>query len=61
LFGLVVDPFGADGVAGVHAALGLVAAAAWIFNLVGAGPLPGRRHPNGHEVAPGGSEGQRTK
>lgn len=32
LFGLVVEPFGSHGVAAVHAALGLVAAAAWIFN-----------------------------
>jgi hypothetical protein len=34
LFGWVVERFGAHGVAAVHAALGLTAAAAWIFNSV---------------------------
>jgi len=32
MFGLVVDRFGAHGVAAVHAALGLAAAAAWLFS-----------------------------
>jgi len=61
LFGVVVEQFGARGVAAVHALLGLSAAAAWLVSLVGAGPLPSRPRPNGHEVAPGGSEGQRTQ
>jgi len=32
LFGLVVEQFGARGVAGTHAVLGLAAAAAWLFS-----------------------------
>jgi hypothetical protein len=51
-FGLVVERFGARGVTATHALLGLVAAAAWLFNSVGAGPLPSRLRPRG---------GQRTK
>jgi hypothetical protein len=52
LFGFVVEQFGAHGVAAVHAVLGLAAAAAWLVNLVSAGPLPSRPRPRG---------GQRTK
>jgi len=52
LFGLVVDRYGAPGVAAVHAGLGLVAAGAWLVNSVGAGLLPSRLRPRG---------GQRTK
>ena len=50
LFGVVVEQFGARGVAAAHALLGLAAAAAWLVSLVGAGPLPSRPRP------PGGSE-----
>ncbi|HEU5295562.1 MAG TPA: hypothetical protein VFU71_12305 [Burkholderiaceae bacterium] len=42
-FGFVVDRFGAYGVAGVHATLGLAAAAAWIVGSVGAGALRRQR------------------
>jgi hypothetical protein len=59
-FGVVVERFGAHGVAAIHAALGLFAAAAWLVSSLGARPLPSRLRPDGHEVAPDGAKGQRT-
>jgi len=47
LFGFVVERFGAHGVAGVHALLGLVAVAAWVFSSTARAFAPGaaaRRH-----------------
>jgi hypothetical protein len=50
-FGMVVEQFGAGGVAATHATLGLAALAAWgagyWLRPVGAGPLPSRPRPHG--------------
>jgi hypothetical protein len=44
LFGVVVQAFGAHGVAAVHAALGIVAAGAWLITSAGSAALPHRAH-----------------
>ena len=43
LFGVVVDQFGPHGVAAIHAALGIVAAGAWLITSLSPSPLPHRR------------------
>jgi hypothetical protein len=42
LFGVVVDQFGPHGVAAIHAALGIVAAGAWLITSLSPSPLPHR-------------------
>ena len=60
VFGVIVERFGAHGVAAAHAALGIAAAAAWLVSTVGAGAFPSRPRGDGHGVTPGEAKEQRT-